>query len=81
MSETRTQVEALIADVLGIDQPIDWSEVLYQETPEWDSLVHMAIITELESTFDMTFTPDEIMSMTSLDEILALLGGKCIATP
>lgn len=47
-----------------------------QNTPGWDSLNHLMLITELESEFNIQFSPTEIMSATSLQAILQYVEQK-----
>jgi acyl carrier protein len=74
----RDQVQLLLEGLLDMDGPIDWATVRYQETPEWDSLVQMAIVAELEARFSIQLTADEIFNLRSLDHIDELLSGKGI---
>jgi acyl carrier protein len=74
--ETRENVEQLLADLLELDGEIDWSLMRYQQTPQWDSLVHMAIISEIEAALSINLSPEEITQMCSIDDILRILQGK-----
>ena len=42
----------------------------------WDSLTHMELIANLECEFDIEFTADEIMEMTTVAQIRKLLEAK-----
>jgi acyl carrier protein len=66
-------VERLLIDLLDLQEPIDWSTVRYQDTEGWDSLVHMALVTELESIFGVTLSDDDIMTMDDLAGVVAVL--------
>lgn len=46
-----------------------------QTIEEWDSLRHMELIASLEETFNVRLTVEQIIEMTSLRAILAILGG------
>lgn len=74
--DTRKNLEQLLVDLLELDGEIDWSLVRYQQSPQWDSLVHMAIISELEGSLSITLSPEEIVQMYSIDDILSILLGK-----
>jgi acyl carrier protein len=74
--DIRTNVELLLADLLELDSDTDWSLIRYQQTPQWDSLVHMAIISELEAALSINLSPDDIMQICSVDDILRILQGK-----
>ena len=66
-------VERLLIDLLDLQEPIDWGTVRYQDTEGWDSLVHMALVTELESIFGVTLSDDDIMTMDDLAGVVAVL--------
>lgn len=74
--DTRKNLEQLLVDLLELDGDIDWSLIRYQQNPQWDSLVHMAIISELEGSLSITLSPEEIVQMYSIDDILSILQGK-----
>lgn len=41
--------------------------------PGWDSLAHLALVTELEREFNVQLTPDEVMSMVNVRIIAEIL--------
>lgn len=43
---------------------------------QWDSLKHMQIVLAIEEAFDLQLTDDEIVSIRSLQSIIALLEKK-----
>jgi acyl carrier protein len=52
-------------------------DLSYNTIPEWDSVGHMALIAELENTFDVMFETDDILGLSSVAkaaEILKRLG-------
>ena len=48
-------------------------EVLHGDVAKWDSIGHMKMVADLETTFDIEFEVDEIMEMQSVAEILGIL--------
>lgn len=49
----------------------------YQDVPQWDSVGHMGLISELEDAFDIQFETDDIVDFNSYQkgmEILAKYG-------
>jgi acyl carrier protein len=52
---------------VGLDLPLESSVELleYRAIPEWDSIGHMALIATLESDFEVEFSPDEILGLSS----------------
>jgi acyl carrier protein len=39
----------------------------YESIPEWDSVAHMALVTELESVFGVMLDTDEILALSSVE--------------
>lgn len=49
----------------------------YQDVPQWDSVGHMGLVSELEDVFDIQFETDDIVDFNSYQkgqEILAKYG-------
>ena len=52
------------------------SNLKYQDVPEWDSVGHMELITELEDAFDIEMETDDIIDFNSFEVGLTLLKNK-----
>ncbi len=50
---------------LGIQEELISDELQYNSIPEWDSVAHMSLVTELEETFDIMLDTDDIIDMSS----------------
>ena len=48
-------------------------DMTMQSTPEWDSMAHMELIYSMEKNYDITFTAEEILKMTSIAGIYEVL--------
>lgn len=73
MSNLEKYNQAFIT-ALSIDASTLNSNLNYQDISEWDSVGHMALIAELEDTFDIMFETDDIIDFNSYEkgkEILA----------
>jgi len=58
-----------------LDIPVD--ETTSQNTSEkWDSLRHLNIVVALEEAFDVSFEPEEIAEMKSIDIIKQMIHKK-----
>ena len=67
------ELRSILADTLGIPEA-DLAEAASTETiPEWDSVAHINIVLSLEACYGLSFTPDEILSLGSMKEILRVL--------
>lgn len=72
-----TNAEKLVdafANALNIDAAFVVDSLSYQGIPEWDSVSHMVLITELEDAFGISIDTNDVIDMSSVakaKEILA----------
>lgn len=48
-------------DVLGVSEAELNEGFTFKEVPQWDSVAHLSLISELEDTFDVLFDSDDIL--------------------
>jgi acyl carrier protein len=70
---SRSTVEGIFVEVLGLEPPVDWETVRYQRVEGWDSLGHMALVAELEDRFGILLETDHIVDMSSFEKALEIL--------
>jgi acyl carrier protein len=71
-----TQVRSVIAEVLDLDED-ELPEDPSQETmPRWSSLTHLVLVLSLEERFEVAFSMEEMLAMTSAERILDILGRR-----
>lgn len=60
------KLRTAFATALGIsvDRVVD--ELSYEGIPEWDSVAHMALVAEIEGTFDVMLDTDDILALSSV---------------
>ncbi len=51
----------------------------YQSIPEWDSVSHMVLITELEDAFDISLDTEDVIDLSSVDKAKKILTRHNIA--
>lgn len=76
MAET---LKDIMSRTLNIGKDKITDDMSYEETETWDSVVHLQLVSELESAFKTSFDIDEITAMESvkaIKEILAKHGAK-----
>jgi acyl carrier protein len=56
------------SNALMIDEDKITNSLKYQSIPEWDSVSHMVLITELEDQFDITLETDDVINMSSVEK-------------
>ena len=62
---------------LGLDTSSIVDSLTYQSVPEWDSISHMILISQLEEDFNVSLETDDVIDMSSFAkarEILAKHG-------
>jgi len=67
------KIKKIMSEILGKEIADDCQQ---QNEDDWDSFAQLDIVTRLEDEFDMSFSPDEIGSMTSLPEIIKIVETK-----
>lgn len=68
------KLRQVFAEALGIDSSQVTDKLTYNTIPEWDSIGHMALIAEIDDTFDTMLDTDDVLDLSSFakaKEILA----------
>jgi len=78
-SDIEKSLKEIVIDVLDIED-IDGFN-LYEDSkiddfPEWDSLAHINIITQIESIYGFRFSLDEVESFNSIKDIIKSIYSK-----
>jgi acyl carrier protein len=73
------EIKEVFLTEFGIPADEFSSSLAYGSIPEWDSASHMVIITALEERFDIMFDPDEVVELSTVDQIEAALKAKGVA--
>lgn len=67
-----SRLDDIVREVLDLEPDVDLSSIAYRETPTWDSVAHLELLTALEQAYGLTFEPDELMEMSDYDAIRAV---------
>lgn len=68
-----SDLNAVVAKALMLDPSKISDDLEYNSIPEWDSVAHMALIAELEATYDVMLDTDDIVAMSSVGKIRVIL--------
>lgn len=71
-------VREIFFNELGIGDDQFSDDLAYNSIPEWDSASHMVIIIAMEEKFGVELSPDDVVSMTTIPKIYAVLQSKGI---
>ena len=66
-------LKKILADTLGVAESEIRDDFSAQNVPAWDSVAHLNIVLSLEAAYGVSFTPEEITEMTSLEKLRASL--------
>ncbi len=70
------KLEKVVAETFHLSESEVTDSMEMKTVDSWDSLTHMELIANLECEFDIEFTADEIMEMTTVAQIRKLLEAK-----
>lgn len=73
-SATARQLQGAFAQGLGLDPAMDFAGVAYGSTPGWDSVAHMSLVAEIETTFDIMLDTDDVIAMSSFEKAVEIVG-------
>ncbi len=63
---------AFVADILEVDVTAISPDTRYGEVPEWDSLMHLRLIGEIEEHYDVELPLDDASDIQTLADFYAL---------
>jgi len=67
------KLKEVIADTFDMDEDEISNDTNRDSVEKWDSLNHLRLVTALEGEFDISLTMDEINTITSYPEIVAMI--------
>jgi len=71
------KLKGAFISALGVSPDDDFESMTYGQTPGWDSVAHMSLISEIENAFDIMLATDDVIGMSSFQkakEIVARSG-------
>ncbi len=72
MSNQEKLVEAFV-NALNIDVANVQDSLSYQGIPEWDSISHMILVSEIETIFDVSIDTDDVIDLSSVGKAKEIL--------
>lgn len=67
------KLRACFSQALGIPEAEVTPTLAYNGIREWDSVAHMALVAELESSFDLVLDTDDILALSTVAEAVTIL--------
>jgi acyl carrier protein len=75
-TDTLTKVQEVFATSFNLGPQSVSIETKPGDIPEWDSVGHLSLVSNLESAFNISFDVDEMMEMENVREIVRLIQKK-----
>ena len=66
----------IFSSVLGIPEDTVNTELSPENTPSWDSLNAIVLVSEVEKAFNIRFSYDEVMAVKNYKEVEGLIRAK-----
>ncbi len=63
----------VFCEILNLESDFDGTNIKMNETKDWDSVGHMALITALEDAFDIMLETEDILALISYNQGIAVL--------
>ena len=70
------QIQNIFQEVLNIDDVTLSMSSSPDDFEKWDSLTHIRLILSIEKKFDVTFSPEDMETMTCIGDIVGILRSK-----
>jgi acyl carrier protein len=67
------QLEGAFRVALDLPDDADVQTLEYGKHPHWDSIGHMALVSEIEDTFDVMFDTDDVLEMSSFEKAVEIV--------
>ena len=61
------------SQALQIDINLVNDDLAYQSIPEWDSITHMLLISQLEEDFDVSIDTDDVIDLSTVKKAKGIL--------
>ena len=70
---TLAKYKQIFSSVFSLKDDYDFDKLNYQDIPEWDSIGHMTLVSELENEFSISIETDDIVDFSSFKKGIELL--------
>jgi acyl carrier protein len=74
--DVKEKVFEVIAEVCEVDKSEVTLESSVGDFPAWDSMGHLAILSNVEEAFDISFDPEEMMELEDASDIIKAVETK-----
>ena len=71
--ENLKKLKKSFSKALNISVDVINDDLLYQGIPQWDSISHMVLISQLEEDFDLSIDTDDVIDLSSFQKAKDIL--------
>ena len=71
--KTENKIVEIISSVLDIPETEINVDMAFSDIPEWDSLIHVHIISAIEEEFGFNFTLDMMMDIETIRDVVEIV--------
>ena len=68
------KLQSAFVSAIGVSPDADFDRVVYGQTNGWDSVAHMTLVNEIESSFDIMLETNDVIDMSSFSKAKEVLG-------
>lgn len=70
------KLSTIIREALALPQGSDLAGIAYGETPEWDSVGHLQLVSAIEEGYGVSLDANDVVEMTDLASLQHVLATK-----
>ena len=74
------KIDKAFNEAFGFSESVERCSLIYNSSPGWDSVGHMALVAALEQQFDCMLDMNDILDMSSYDKVVEIMA-KYVAKP
>lgn len=73
MNNIESKVEKSFIEGLGLDSSVNVRTIKYRDIPQWDSVGHMQLVSQLETDFDIMLETKDVVDLSSFDKAVEIV--------
>jgi acyl carrier protein len=81
VTSSMEKLKNAFVNVLGVSRDDDFESMAYGQTPGWDSVAHMSLISEIETVFDIMLATDDVIGMSSFSKAKEIVARNGVSFP
>jgi acyl carrier protein len=79
MNTTIKELKQVFAIALNIPENSVPESIEYQSIPEWDSITHMVLVSELEDKYNISIETDDVVDLSSFVKAIEIIAKYGVA--